>query len=283
MTIAFQCDFCQHLLRVPDAVAGKRIHCPQCREVLRIPAVAPQPGPPGSPEAVPADTEQPPAADRKLWQLKTRDGNTYGPVPRSELDQWLAEGRITGECQLKQSGHDWQWASAVYPELAAAAAAPAPPPDTPRVAEAVEAPVEPAAAARPAATGQLPGPFVADHPARAAPAGFPMRTYPAMVLTSRFYRILGWLVIFVAAFIACLWAVMVVAKAIGGQLSEFELAGYVGIQLLIGLGATLLVTSLVISLWFASDAIRCWMDIQDNTYRTMQYLERLSRTEQERP
>jgi hypothetical protein len=50
--------------------------------------------------------------------LKTEDGQTFGPVPKKELDEWLSEGRITAECQLLKDGADqWQWASDVYPQL----------------------------------------------------------------------------------------------------------------------------------------------------------------------
>ncbi|MCA9271027.1 MAG: NINE protein [Planctomycetales bacterium] len=83
--------------------------CPQCQTVLSVPAGGAAPS-------------APVAAKKKelSYHLKTEDGQTFGPVPKSELDGWLEEGRITAECQLLQDGGDqWQWASDVYPQLAA--------------------------------------------------------------------------------------------------------------------------------------------------------------------
>ena len=284
MTIAFQCDCCQHTLRVPDAVAGKRIRCPQCREVLRIPAVSPR-HEPGLPGAVAADPNPPKAEEIELWKLKTRDGNSYGPVSREELDKWLAEGRITGECQLKQRGQAWQWASEVYPELGAAAAAPPLPPDLRQVADATEVAVEPLATDhRPATAASLPeltGSRGLDPPTGPALSGFAPRSYPAMRLTSRFYQFQGWLLIFVTTIALFLGAVLVLGSLVGRELADWELALHLGFWLLIGLLLIWTAAVMVISLWFLSEAIRCWMDIQDNTHRASFFLERLARMEQE--
>ncbi len=47
-------------------------------------------------------------------------GEEYGPIPKRELDQWHQEGRLTADCQvLKEGAAQWQWASDVYPNLAA--------------------------------------------------------------------------------------------------------------------------------------------------------------------
>ena len=32
--------------------------------------------------------------DDEKWQVRTPDNRVYGPVPKSELDQWVAEGRV---------------------------------------------------------------------------------------------------------------------------------------------------------------------------------------------
>lgn len=101
MPIELTCGDCQRRLRVPDNVAGKRIKCPKCQSILRVPDGAASGGLPDA------------------WQLKTADGSVYGPVPRRELDQWLAEGRVDASCQLLQQGAAaWQWASDIYPQLA---------------------------------------------------------------------------------------------------------------------------------------------------------------------
>lgn len=36
--VTFQCDFCDAVLKVPDAHAGKTVHCPKCRNTIEIPA-----------------------------------------------------------------------------------------------------------------------------------------------------------------------------------------------------------------------------------------------------
>ena len=95
---------------MPDKVAGKRVRCPKCQEIIQVPALSPtEPAPSG--EAVS------PAAP-ELWHLQTEDGETYGPVAKSEIDDWVSEGRVTADCQLLREGDDqWQWATEVYPQL----------------------------------------------------------------------------------------------------------------------------------------------------------------------
>ncbi len=102
MPITFACTKCDHKLRVPDNVAGKRVKCPKCKEVLRVPDGPEETGP----------------ATEDTWHVKIEDGDTYGPVSKSELDQWVDEGRVTAESQVLREGADqWQWASDLYPEL----------------------------------------------------------------------------------------------------------------------------------------------------------------------
>jgi hypothetical protein len=40
--------------------------------------------------------------------MKTPEGQAYGPVARVEIERWLAEGRISAECQLRV-GEDAPW------------------------------------------------------------------------------------------------------------------------------------------------------------------------------
>jgi hypothetical protein len=263
MTIAFQCSSCQHPLRVPDDVAGKRLKCPQCQEILRIPAPDPSAAPGNSPQAA--------TSARSLWQLKTRDASTYGPVPKSELDQWLAEGRITGECQLLEGQGQWQWATEVYPQLAMAAAAPPPPP----AAETVTPSASPTAPASPQPALPPAAPLSPDPAAVYARASWPVqparpfrsRSYPAMQLTSRFYLALGWIVIFVAAVAGFMAVVTIGGIAAGSDLEGPALAFFLGKSLLVLTAAALATAALVITLWFAAEAIKCLMDIQENTHR----------------
>jgi hypothetical protein len=110
MPIEISCTSCSKRLRVPDNAAGKRVKCPQCQTVLSVPAAGAVAASGGSAKG---------AAEN--YHLKTEDGQTFGPVPKKELDTWFAEGRITAECQLLKEGADqWQWATDVYPQLAGA-------------------------------------------------------------------------------------------------------------------------------------------------------------------
>lgn len=53
-----------------------------------------------------------------LWHLRIEDGRTFGPVPKSELDQWCAENRVTATCFLRRhSDPNWVEAGNVYPHL----------------------------------------------------------------------------------------------------------------------------------------------------------------------
>ena len=50
--------------------------------------------------------------------VRIEDGRQFGPVPKAELDQWVAEGRVTAQTELIYEGADqWQPASSVYPGL----------------------------------------------------------------------------------------------------------------------------------------------------------------------
>lgn len=103
MPIEVTCDSCRRRLRVKDETAGRRIKCPQCEAVIRVPDGS------GLPDQ---------------WHVKTSEGADYGPVSRSELDTWCQEGRLDAQCQLLQAGAShWQWATEVYPTLAAQPAA----------------------------------------------------------------------------------------------------------------------------------------------------------------
>src|SRR5262249_32689954 len=46
--LAFACPNCRCKLRARDSMAGKKVHCPGCRTVVRIPAPTPLPEAPGA-------------------------------------------------------------------------------------------------------------------------------------------------------------------------------------------------------------------------------------------
>lgn len=127
MAIESNCQGCGRLLRVGDEHAGKLARCPHCQTIYTVPSgsSASRPSspfaetaayPPAASASFPSPASDPKGGGR--WTMKTPDGLTFGPVPRSELDKWLAEGRITPQSQLQQEGTaHWLWAGQVFPQL----------------------------------------------------------------------------------------------------------------------------------------------------------------------
>ena len=107
--------------------------CPMCRMTFPVPAdAAITPGNGGEevlhigPDdsgiapmgSTPASTNpSAPAAGKgpaDSWFLRVPEGHQYGPVPKSEMDAWVKEGRVTAQCQLRNGDGPWQPAGAVY-------------------------------------------------------------------------------------------------------------------------------------------------------------------------
>ena len=108
------CPKCARQLRVPPARLNKKLECPGCKHRFVIKKIK------AGKNAVPRGTAV-------AWRMRTEEGDEYGPVPQSEFDAWLAEGRVDATCQLLQDGWDqWRWADEVFPQLAAPAAEPKP-------------------------------------------------------------------------------------------------------------------------------------------------------------
>lgn len=123
MPIEIRCQKCGQKLRAPDKLAGKQVKCPKCAAAIRVeaPAKAEAAEKPGIPKK---DSKPMAAQGVDEWYMQTDDGESYGPIPKSELDDWVKEGRIDSTCQVLQEGWDqWKWAEEVYPELAEAAGA----------------------------------------------------------------------------------------------------------------------------------------------------------------
>jgi hypothetical protein len=139
MTIRVVCQ-CGKSYRVMVEHAGKVTKCKACGAPIQIPTVSevgeqqtsqipvgtivtddsPKPAPPKKRPPLPKNV-----ADQ--WYLHAHDGKQYGPVPRSDLDNWLNEGLISAQCQLMREGDSqWQPATNVFPQLAGAAAPPMP-------------------------------------------------------------------------------------------------------------------------------------------------------------
>ncbi len=94
MAIDITCTQCKKLLRLNEKLAGKRIKCPSCQTVLQVPA---------------ASSASSPKQPAELWHLKTEDEQYHGPMARPELDRWVAEGRLTMNCQVLRDGAGVAW------------------------------------------------------------------------------------------------------------------------------------------------------------------------------
>lgn len=126
MPIETICQTCARKLRVADEYAGKKARCPQCHTIYVVPGLS-QAAAPVQPTMPQPTTPQPTvgspspfAPDRgpERWRVRTPDGRVYGPVPKKELDQWVAEGRIPPQAALQIESTDaWRSASEVYPQL----------------------------------------------------------------------------------------------------------------------------------------------------------------------
>ncbi|MHB0956332.1 MAG: DUF4190 domain-containing protein [Pirellulaceae bacterium] len=132
MPIETICQTCARRLRVADEFAGKKARCPQCGTIYVVPA-QPElaaaelketiyvPGPDDEdPDHETSDRLAPrgEAPRGEQWQVRTPDHRVYGPVSKSELDQWVAEGRVPAEASVQStSAAYWRPASEVFPQL----------------------------------------------------------------------------------------------------------------------------------------------------------------------
>ena len=115
MPIEIRCQKCGQKLRAPDKLAGKQVKCPKCAAAIRVEAPAEAAT---GPKAEKSKSDSPP----DQWYMQTDDGESYGPIPKSELDEWVKEGRIDSTCQVLREGWEqWKWAEEVYPEVAESA------------------------------------------------------------------------------------------------------------------------------------------------------------------
>ncbi|MEM9944003.1 MAG: hypothetical protein AAF939_20765 [Planctomycetota bacterium] len=128
MSIEFECPNCESVLRVPVETAGKRARCPQCQIIVSIPAAdleeqtLPPRGPIETTKSLGPQVQTirdkiSPASPTEYW-VESVAGEVYGPVSKSELDNWAAQGRISAECRIRQTDHSASVAATViYPEL----------------------------------------------------------------------------------------------------------------------------------------------------------------------
>jgi DNA-directed RNA polymerase subunit RPC12/RpoP len=133
MELELQCAGCGCRLAIPAEAAGREVECPQCgrRQVAKErpapkPAdfadptakAVPIPGQPSPVEATldePAEPAPPPPAE---WFLKVPEGLIYGPINVLQLNDWVAQGRVSPDCQLRsETNPEWLGAERYYPVL----------------------------------------------------------------------------------------------------------------------------------------------------------------------
>lgn len=153
MPITVVCPECSNRMKLKDELAGKRAKCPKCKAVITLTPIG------DSQEVASGGSE-----GKEQWQVQTADKETYGPISKTELDQWVEEGRVDAECQLLKDGWDqWKWADDVYPQLSKNGSQPDPFAGVGGPAPAPGAAVSPS-------TGGFPG---VDAGGSSGPGGFP--------------------------------------------------------------------------------------------------------------
>lgn len=119
------CTGCRNRLRVGDDAVGKRVRCPQCRQIQYVPQPATDSREPAAagqvgrgPDGWPGQRGGPVVGGESRWRVRDARGDEYGPVDRRELDQWVMEGRLTDRCDVMDTATGrWLPADEVYPAL----------------------------------------------------------------------------------------------------------------------------------------------------------------------
>lgn len=142
MELELQCAGCGCRLAIPPEAAGREVECPQCgrRQVAKErPAAKPadfaDPTAQAAPSGVaiprmeggvrpspveatldePAEPAAPPPAE---WFLKVPEGLIYGPISVLTLNDWVAQGRVSPDCQVRsETNPEWLGAERYYPVL----------------------------------------------------------------------------------------------------------------------------------------------------------------------
>ena len=120
MSIQANCPQCNTLLEVDDIYAGKMARCPECDENFKLPETSSTTersySISGGAALEPASVI--PHDDQPHYFLRSSDKRVYGPVAKLLLEQWVTQGRINSQCDIREKSSDpWQSASNYYPIL----------------------------------------------------------------------------------------------------------------------------------------------------------------------
>lgn len=121
MQIQIHCGQCDAKLHVEDSLVGGEVRCPKCEYVIQV-----------QQETAESEASEQTSADRvesttngtteeeHAWHLRIPEGRVYGPVDKKILDQWVTEGRVSHDCEVRHDGStedDWHSAVITYPML----------------------------------------------------------------------------------------------------------------------------------------------------------------------
>ncbi len=112
MPIEFKCAQCQKEFSVADSSAGKQGRCSDCGHLNTIPD-------PGGATSSPSQSAA--QAIAATFEVSSSvNGAVFGPADKQTLNQWVEEGRITPDCQIKQVGSEnWRPAKEVFSKFGA--------------------------------------------------------------------------------------------------------------------------------------------------------------------
>jgi hypothetical protein len=108
--IHFRCPrpHCQAVYQVEDAMAGRKLMCPNCRGRVLVPA---------APAGRPAQDGPARPGEGKEWFYE-RDGESRGPVRESDLKTLVADKRLGPDNRVWTEGMEqWQPAGDILPLL----------------------------------------------------------------------------------------------------------------------------------------------------------------------
>lgn len=115
MSISFACANCQKSFTVADSASGKKGRCKDCGHLNTIPSLNPTQSSTDSGSPNPSATYEVTSAI---------NGAVFGPADKKTLGQWVAEKRITADCQIKRVGADkWVPAKKLFKQLGQSAVA----------------------------------------------------------------------------------------------------------------------------------------------------------------
>jgi hypothetical protein len=258
-----ECPHCSAQLRGKPELAGKRVSCPKCGEQVTIPAAS---------KETPAEAAATTASE--LWEVRTEDGTIYGPVEKVELDQWIAEDRLDEHCELRQGdSQSWTPIWKTYDRFA----------PTPQIETAPAFQAEEPVQKQPLAKKEVAA-VSSSQVVEQTNVIVPTQTtrYPMMLLASKIYKIMGWIVLVLGSLGVLVYFVMTMISLI----PAFQTSVLIGLLalatgLFIVTVASLYVAIMVISCWFVSEAIGWMMDLQENssksTFLLSQIAQRLSK------